>query len=55
DSSTMDQFKAFIQRSSFLCPSYSLELNSIDSEFLQLLLTRLSIPSSREHHIIRKI
>ncbi|CAF3441686.1 unnamed protein product [Rotaria socialis] len=53
DSSTMDQFKSFIQRSSFRCPSYSLELNSIDSEFLQLLLTRSSIPTSREKHIIQ--
>lgn len=45
--SSLDQFKFFIQQSSLKYSAYSLTLNSIDSEFLQSLLTRPAIVTSR--------
>ncbi|CAF0949390.1 unnamed protein product [Adineta ricciae] len=43
----MEQMKFFIQQSSLRYSSYSLSLNSIDSVFLQSLLTRPSIVTSQ--------
>ncbi|CAF1134037.1 unnamed protein product [Rotaria sordida] len=51
-SSTMERLKFYIQQSSFRCSSSSVKLNSIDSEFLQLLLTRPSITTSSRNKII---
>ncbi|CAF1199843.1 unnamed protein product [Adineta ricciae] len=46
-SPVLEQMKFFIQQSSLRYSSYSLSLNSIDSEFLQSLLTRPSIVTSQ--------
>jgi len=50
----MEQLELFIQYARLKYSSYSLTLNSIDSEFLQSLITRPSIASSRRKEKIRK-
>ncbi|CAF2910667.1 unnamed protein product [Rotaria sp. Silwood2] len=51
-SSTMEQLEFYIRQSSFRCTSSSLQLNSTDSAFLQSLLPRPSIVTSRRNKII---
>ena len=50
----MEQLKLFTQQSSLRYCLYSPKLNSKDSEFLELLLTRPSIPRSARNKTIRK-
>ncbi|CAF0769818.1 unnamed protein product [Rotaria sp. Silwood1] len=51
-SSTLEQLKFYIHQSSFRCPSSLVQLHSTDSTFLQTLLTRSSIATSRRNKII---